>query len=112
LAVVVGTEALKHNTKKFIEVSNGEVYKPTPHLVNETSEIQPWTAIAKAKWEAEKSLRNLKGLPLIVVRVPMVYGLGDTQGAISLSTCIFVIHEKLKQKVEFPAVSKMMAFLN
>jgi hypothetical protein len=47
LSTVVGHEALKHKTRKFIEVSTTEIYKPTPSLVNESGDIHPWTGMPK-----------------------------------------------------------------
>jgi nucleoside-diphosphate-sugar epimerase len=105
LSTVVGKEALTHKTRKFIEASTGEVYKINPELTNESGEIQPWTGIGKAKLEAEKALQKMKNLPLVIVRLPPVYGPGAFQGVITTSMCIFAVHNKTGQKVEFPSVS-------
>jgi nucleoside-diphosphate-sugar epimerase len=114
LSTVVGNEALKHNTKKIIEVSTTEVYKSNPKKVDETGELQPWTGFGKAKLAAEKALQELKGLPLVIARLPTVYGPGDTQGMIAISSCILLVHSKTGQKVEFPKVfsqSLIVAYL-
>jgi len=102
LSRVVATEALKHKTTKFIEASTTEVYKPSTKPVSESGDTQPWTGEAKAKLEAEKKLKDLKGLPLIIARVAVTYGPGDVSG-LAPRLCIGAVFKKTGQKLEYPS---------
>ncbi len=90
LSTLVAAEALKHKVEKFIEVSTAEVYKPSKKPVNESGELGPFTGEGKAKLEAENKLKAMKGLPLIIARLAVTYGPGDTSG-LSPRLCIGVL---------------------
>jgi nucleoside-diphosphate-sugar epimerase len=102
LSVLVANEALKHKIDRFIEVSTAEVYKPSTKPVNENAELKPWTAEAKAKLNAENQLKQLKDLPLIIARVPIIYGPGDIQG-LGPRLCIAAVYMKTGNKMEYPS---------
>ncbi|KAK8882365.1 hypothetical protein M9Y10_045007 [Tritrichomonas musculus] len=79
IARLCGAEALKRKIPKWIEVSTAQVYKDDAKPSTESAKLKPWTALAKAKLEAEKVLTEMK-LPIIIVRPAIVYGPGDVTG--------------------------------
>jgi len=99
---LVAKEALIHNCSKFIEVSSTEVYKSSTKSVTEQGELSPWTGEAKAKLEAESKLKEMKGLPLIIARVAVTYGPGDTCG-LGPRLCIASVFKKTGEKLEYPS---------
>lgn len=101
LSTLVGQEALKHKTERFIEVSTGEVYESHHKQSNESAKLHPWTGIGKAKLKAEEALKGLKGLPLIIVRPAYVYGPSDIRG-LAPRLCIAAVYKKTGEKLEFP----------
>jgi len=101
LSTVVAKEAMKHKIEKFIEVSTAEVYEASAKPSSETSTIKPWTGIGRAKAKAEESLKGVNGLPLIIVRPGIVYGVGDTKG-LSPRLCIAAVYKKKGEKLEYP----------
>jgi len=102
LSINVGQECLKHTKiQKFIEVSTAEVYEPSNKPCSESSNIKPWTGIAKAKANAEDKLKKLAKLPLVIVRPAIVYGPGDTKG-LAPRLCIAAVYKKTGQTMEYP----------
>jgi len=101
VSVTVGKEALKHKIQKFIEVSTADVYEPSDKPAKEDSKVKPWTGIGTAKEKAETELRNMKGLPLIVVRPAIIYGPGDIRG-LSPRLCIAAVYKKTGETLEYP----------
>ena len=59
---------------------NSQVYKSSKTPCNEDSPIKPWTKHATYKHQAEEALRAIDGLPLVVLRLALVYGNGDVSG--------------------------------
>lgn len=100
LSTVCGTEALKHKTEKFVQVSTAEVYEPSAKPSNESSPLKPFSGIGKASLKAEESLKGL-GLPLIIVRPSIVYGIGDIRG-LAPRFCIAAVYKKTGEKLEYP----------
>jgi len=101
LSTSVGKEAVKHKVEKFVEVSTAAVYDSSSKPSNESAPIKPWTGIAKAKFDAETALKEIKGLPLIIVRPAYVYGPGDIKG-LAPRLCIAAVYKKTGQKLEYP----------
>jgi nucleoside-diphosphate-sugar epimerase len=63
---------------------------------------QPETGIGKAKYEAEKALGEISGLPLVIVRpASYVYGASDVKG-LAPRFCIAAVYRKLGEKLEYP----------
>jgi len=90
-------EALELKVKKWVEVSTAQVYSPSPKKpCDETAKIEPWTKLAKYKYDAEEFLKK-SGLNVSIVRPVMVYGPGDTS---SLAPRIIVaaVYKKLDEK--------------
>jgi len=80
LSMACAREAVKHNIKKFIEVSTAQVYEPTSKPKSEDGKLDPWTNIAKYKLQVEQDLKGVSGLNYVVVRPAVVYGPGDRTG--------------------------------
>jgi nucleoside-diphosphate-sugar epimerase len=72
--------ALKHKVVKYIHVSTAQVYEAGKKSSNEDSKLKPWTGVAKASLEAENKIKEVKGLPYVIVRPAIIYGTGDTLG--------------------------------
>jgi len=73
--------ALKHKAKRYIHVSTAQVYSPPSKVAaKETSELKPWTDMARAHAEAEAALKTVAGLNYVIVRPAIVYGTGDVFG--------------------------------
>jgi len=101
LSTVVGTEAAKHKTEKFLEISTAEVYDPTGSASKESAATKPFNGIGKAKLKAEENLKGIKGLNLIVVRPAIVYGPGDIRG-LAPRLCTAAVYKKKGEKLEYP----------
>ena len=80
LSVKCGTAAAAMGVKCFVEVSHGQVYKSSKAPCGEDAPIKPWTKHATYKHQAEEALRQIDGLPLVVLRLATVYGNGDVNG--------------------------------
>ncbi|KAF2753199.1 NAD dependent epimerase/dehydratase family protein [Pseudovirgaria hyperparasitica] len=74
LSLAVGREAAKRKVKCFIEMSTGMVYNPSSTPCKETDKLKPWLKLAKWKLTAEEDLAKIEGLPLLILRLPHVYG--------------------------------------
>lgn len=46
----------------------------------ESDKVDPWTSIAKCKWQVEQHLHTIPGLNFTIVRPAIVYGIGDRNG--------------------------------
>lgn len=80
LSLSCAAEAVKHNIRRFIEVSTAQVYEPTNKPKSESGALDPWTNIAKFKLEVEQGLKDISGLNYVIVRPAIVYGPGDKSG--------------------------------
>lgn len=74
------TAAAKHKVKRFIHISTAQVYNVKKEACKEDAALKPWTDIARAHEEAEKSLKEVAGLNYVIVRPAIVYGPGDVNG--------------------------------
>jgi len=101
LAITCGTEATKHSIEKFIYLSTAEVYEPSSKPAAEGANTKPWNGIGRAKLEAEKALKAMSGLNLIIVRPAVVYGPGDVKG-LAPRLCIGAVYKKTGEKLEYP----------
>eukprot|EP00995_Heteronema_vittatum_P004859 NODE_175_length_1718_cov_42.236669_g121_i0.p1 GENE.NODE_175_length_1718_cov_42.236669_g121_i0~~NODE_175_length_1718_cov_42.236669_g121_i0.p1 ORF type:complete len:253 (-),score=79.45 NODE_175_length_1718_cov_42.236669_g121_i0:32-790(-) len=72
--------------EKYIEVSTAQVYEPHSKPQKETSKLKPWSSLAQRHLQAEQAIAPL-GLPLIIVRLPVVYGPGDRTGLMPRIIC-------------------------
>eukprot|EP01029_Cantina_marsupialis_P014342 TRINITY_DN31663_c0_g1_i1.p1 TRINITY_DN31663_c0_g1~~TRINITY_DN31663_c0_g1_i1.p1 ORF type:complete len:364 (-),score=120.46 TRINITY_DN31663_c0_g1_i1:1768-2859(-) len=96
-----GMAALEHGVKKFVEISTGQIYKPTSKgAATESSGVDPWTTQAEYMYKAEEALRYMDGLPLVVLRPVTVYGPGDHNGLMPRIVC-GACYKKLDEKLKF-----------
>jgi len=96
----VAQEAVLHNVERFIQVSTAHVYKAGNKPKTEGDETEPWTQVATASLDAEKELKNIKGLPLIIVRPAIVYGTSDIYG-IAPRLVIAAVYKKTGKAMKF-----------
>jgi len=80
VTVTCAKAAAKFGAARFIEVSTAQVYEGGKKPSSETDKTKPWTGIAKASFESETKLKEVKGLNYVIVRPAIVYGPGDTLG--------------------------------
>lgn len=88
--------------EKYIEVSTAQVYesdndKPSKEA---NGKLKPWTLMAKYHLLAEEAVRAVPGLPVVVLRLPVVYGPGDLRGLMPRIVCA-AVYEYSKEKMEF-----------
>jgi len=100
LSVKCATEALKQGVKKFVEVSHAQVYAADKKASSEDGKLSPWTNQAKYKLKAEEALKEMKGLPLVILRPAIVYGLGDISG-LSPRIITAAVYKHLDDKMKF-----------
>jgi nucleoside-diphosphate-sugar epimerase len=75
LSITVAKEAARRNVKAYVELSTGTVYdsKRDPPR-KETDKLKPSLKQAKWKLQAEEDLSKIPNLPLVILRLPNVYG--------------------------------------
>lgn len=78
-AVALARQAIKAGVSRFVFVSSMAVHGASPQAaITESSPLDPATAYAASKLEAEQQLMALfadvKGADLVIVRPPLVYG--------------------------------------
>lgn len=97
VATKCAAEAKAIGVKKWIEVSTAQVYAPNPKKpCDESGKIEPWTKLAKYKYDVEEMLKKT-GLDVAILRPALVYGPGDVS---SLAPRIIVaaVYKKLNEK--------------
>ncbi|KYQ90749.1 NAD-dependent epimerase/dehydratase family protein [Tieghemostelium lacteum] len=94
------TEAAKVGVDKFIEVSTAQIYDANKKPSKEGDKVDPWTTVAKYKYNAEQKLKEIEGLNLIIVRPSVVYGPGDILG-ISPRIITGAVYKFLDEKMKF-----------
>lgn len=100
VSVTCAKVAAKHGVKRFVEVSTAQVYDAGKKPSDETDKLKPWTALAKAKLEAEEELKKIQGLDIVFVRPAVVYGPGDITGVTPRIICA-AVYKQLAEKMEF-----------
>jgi len=95
-----GETAVEFGVSKFIEVSTAQVYSEGKKPSGPDSKISPWTNLAKYKLQAEQALKEISGLPLVIVRPAIVYGPGDVSG-ISPRVITAAVYKYLNEKMKF-----------
>jgi nucleoside-diphosphate-sugar epimerase len=66
----------------------------------ETAELKPWTKMAAAHVQAERVLKEI-AIPHVVLRMPIVYGIGDRLGLFPRILCA-AVYRRLGEKVSTP----------
>ncbi|XP_056641712.1 uncharacterized protein LOC130448374 [Diorhabda sublineata] len=80
LSLNCAKEAALQKAKHYIELSSGNMYSSEKTVHKEDGPIEPWTFVAKWKRQVEKKLAEIPDLTYTVLRLPIVYGLGDKNG--------------------------------
>jgi len=97
----VGMAAAQNGVACFIELSTAQVYEPTDKAAGEEgSKLKPWTKQAIFKLRAESVLRDVPGLPLVVLRPATVYGPADINGLSPRVICA-AVYRHLGEKMKF-----------
>jgi len=100
-AVKCAKAALDKKVKKFVEVSTAQIYDPdAKKAAAEDAKVAPWTVLAKYRYEAEKEIKKLDGLPLVILRPSLVYGAGDLTSITPRIVCA-AVYQELKEKMKF-----------
>lgn len=90
LSMNCANEAANIKVKRFIELSSGCVNSSEKVPQKEDCKHEPWTSLAKQKLKVERELETLTNvLDYTVVRLPIVYGLGDKRYLCEYSYKIF-----------------------
>jgi len=92
--------AAKRGVRRFIEVSTAQIYEGGKKHSDETAKLKPWTALAKAKLNAEEEIRKIPGLDYVIIRPAVVYGPGDISGITPRLICA-AVYPQLKESMEF-----------
>lgn len=95
-----GRAAAEMKVKKWVEVSSAHVYKESSKAKDEKAPLGPWTKQADYRLQAEKKLKEIKGLPLVVLRPAIVYGPGDLSGLTPRISCA-TTYKKEKKTMKF-----------
>jgi nucleoside-diphosphate-sugar epimerase len=80
LSVNCAEAAVANRSGRFVELSTGCVCsnESTPQI--ESCPIEPWNMAGKFKAAIEEKLKTIEGLNHTILRLPMVYGIGDRRG--------------------------------
>jgi len=100
VSVTAATAAAQRGVKRYIEISTAQVYESSKKPTDENGSLKPWTKLAEYKLEAEKALKKISGLNLIVVRPAIVYGPGDITGLTHRFVC-GAVYKQLGETMEF-----------
>lgn len=88
-------QATEHNVRRYVEFSSGNIYSSEKKPIKEDHEKKPWTKVAQQKVRVEEELaRRGDELNYTILRLPLVYGVGDHKG---LS---MIFHTRKKKLVE------------
>ncbi|MCI5050545.1 MAG: NAD-dependent epimerase/dehydratase family protein [Rickettsiales bacterium] len=78
--VNLARQAIAKGVKRFVFISTiGVIGSTSKHPLTESDPPTPKTPYGQSKWEAEEALKYLsekEGLPLVILRMPLVYGPG------------------------------------
>lgn len=85
LSLNCANEAADQKVKRYVELSSGCVNSSEKTPLKEDCKLEPWTGVAKQKLKVEKELAHIQNLSYTVVRLPVVYGIGDKRYLSELS---------------------------
>ncbi|XP_016978518.1 uncharacterized protein LOC108044141 [Drosophila rhopaloa] len=77
LSLNCANEAAAQRVRRYVELSSGCVNSSEKTPLKEDCKLDPWTGVARQKLKVEKELANIDDLSYTVVRLPVVYGIGD-----------------------------------
>lgn len=87
LSLNCAMESAAHKVKRYIEFSSGNMCSIDQQPLKESDPIKPWTMVAKHKAKVEEKLTELN-FNYTILRVPIVYGIGDQRGLSESSSTI------------------------
>lgn len=74
-------EAIAQNVGRYVEFSSGNMLSSDKIPIDENCEKKPWTKVAQQKARVEDELEHrCDELNYTILRLPMVYGIGDHKG--------------------------------
>ncbi|EDR28549.1 dTDP-D-glucose 4,6-dehydratase, putative [Entamoeba dispar SAW760] len=100
LTKLVAEEAVKQKVKRFIHLSNAQVYDSSSKAKDEKAKIKPWTKLAASQAKADELLIGMKELPFVILRPAIIYGPGDVTGIAPRIICA-AVYKYTKKKMEF-----------
>ena len=100
LAKLVAQEAVKMKVKKFIHLSNAQIYESSSKEKKESAKCAPWTKLAVSQYKADKELLEMKDLPSVILRPACIYGPGDVTGIAPRIICA-AVYKYMSKKMEF-----------
>ncbi|XP_052865635.1 uncharacterized protein LOC128271974 [Anopheles cruzii] len=80
LSINCATEAMKHQVKRYVELSTGSMCSDEKIPQTENCPIEPWTMVGKYKAKVEQELMSMDKLPYTILRLPICYGVADRKG--------------------------------
>nr|CAH7750082.1 unnamed protein product [Callosobruchus chinensis] len=80
LSLNCANEAANHKVKHYVELSSGNMHSSEKLPHKEDGPMEPWTYVAKWKKQVEDQLSDIPDLPYTILRLPVVYGIGDKAG--------------------------------
>jgi nucleoside-diphosphate-sugar epimerase len=99
VAVNCGREACRTGVKRFVHMSTAQVYDCDKIVSHEGSRLQPWTTLAQFHLKAEQELEKIDGLPYLVLRPAVIYGVGDLQG-LTPRLIVGAVYRELGEKMK------------
>lgn len=81
LSVNCINEDIEQNVRRYIEFGSGNMCSSDKKPVKENCEKKPWTKVAQQKARVEEELENRSNdINYTILRLPLVYGVGDHKG--------------------------------
>ncbi|KAF7274668.1 uncharacterized protein LOC143195575 [Rhynchophorus ferrugineus] len=77
LSLNCAKQAALQNVGRYIELSSGNMYSCEKLAHKESDEIEPWGFMGIWKAEVEKEIAEIPNLKYTILRLPIVYGIGD-----------------------------------
>lgn len=100
LPIICARLAAEYNVKKFIQVSCCKIYRSSSHKLKENSDLEPWDIRYNYAMKAEKELKVIKNLDLVILRFGHVYGPYDFNGEIILRIAASFVYKNLNEKMK------------
>merc|ERR1712130_980522 len=92
--------ALENGSKRYVEISTAQVYQGTKNASDEDAKVEPWTL------QAKEAVKTVDGLPWVILRPVVVYGVGGLTGFSPRLTCA-ATYVKSGKTMKFPWDKKL-----
>lgn len=94
-------EAMEQNVHRYIEFSSANMLSSEKKPTTENCERKPWTKVASQKIYVEDELENRSNeLNYTILRLPLVYGIGDHKGLSMIQIMRFLIQFRFCSKIK------------